>query len=186
MKSVWPSLGAVARGSVMSDSTLIQWTNSTWNPVVGCTRVSPGCTNCYAIRDARRLGQNPNPKVNSVYGGLVSRTPGGGLDWSAVVRCVPERLGLPLKWSRPRRIFVNSQSDLFHQDVPQDFIQRVFEVIRRAHWHEFQVLTKRAERLEELAPHLEWPGNVWMGVSVENQDYAFRVDHLRRTPAKVR
>ena len=142
--------------------------------------------NCYAVRDAQRMGSNPNPKIGGVYGGLTQRLGNGLLDWTDVIRTVPERLEVPLRWRRGRRIFVNSQSDLFHKDVPFDFIERVFDVMRRAHWHQFQVLTKRAERLEELAPRLPWPDNVWQGVSVENANYTFRIDHLRRTGAKIK
>src|SRR5262249_15122558 len=136
----------------------------------GCTKISPGCKNCYAERMSERLKLMGQPNYRN------------GFD----VTLHEHMLELPLKWKKPQRVFTNSMSDLFHKDVSLDFIRRVFDVMQRAHWHEFHVLTKRADRLEELAPQLSWPGNVWMGVSVENQDYAFRVNHLRRTPARVR
>jgi protein gp37 len=170
----------------VSEHSLIAWTDATWNPVVGCERVSPGCTHCYAIRDARRLGSNPHPAVQAAYHDLVHKTAGGQLDWTGEVRCLPERLEQPLAWRRPKRIFVNSQSDLFHDDVPEAFIRRVFAVMAEASWHQFQVLTKRAERLEQIGASLSWPANVWQGVSVENAAYAWRADHLRRTGARVK
>jgi protein gp37 len=148
----------------------IEWTESTWNPLTGCTKISPGCTNCYAERMSERLrlmGQR-----NYANGFALT------LHESA--------LETPLRWKKPQRVFVNSMSDFFHQDVPISFIQQVFDVMRRADWHQYQILTKRADRLEELSPQLDWPPHVWMGVSVENQDYTFRIDHLRRTPAAVK
>lgn len=170
----------------MSEHSQIQWTDATWNPVVGCTRISPGCTNCYAIRDAYRMGHNPNRKVCSVYEGLAQYQSTGKLGWTDMVRCVPDRLGLPPRWKTSRRVFVNSQSDLYHKDVPEEFIGRVFETMNRAHWHTYQILTKRAERLEELSPRLPWAPHIWQGVSVENADYTSRIDHLRRTGAHVK
>jgi protein gp37 len=154
----------------MAQSSPIEWTESTWNPVTGCTKVSPGCKNCYAKRMAERLQLMGQP--NYVNGFELTLQ--------------PQALDLPLRWKKPQRIFVNSMSDLFHDDVPIDFIHRVFDVMKQAHWHEFQVLTKRAERLEELSPLLDWPSNVWMGVSVENADYAFRIDCLRRSSAAIK
>ena len=154
----------------MSTKSPIEWTESTWNPVTGCTKVSPGCKHCYAERMALRLqamGQS-----NYVNGFKLTLQ--------------PQALDLPLRWKKPQRIFVNSMSDLFHKDVPLTFIQRVFEVMTQAHWHQFQILTKRAERLAEIAPQLPWRPNIWMGVSVERQDYTFRIDHLRQTPAHVK
>jgi len=148
----------------------IEWTESTWNPLTGCTKVSPGCLNCYAERMALRLQAM----------GSMSYVNGFRLT-------VHENLlDLPLRWKKPRVIFVNSMSDLFHADVPVDFIRRTFEVMERASQHVFQVLTKRSERLAELAPHLPWPKNVWMGVSVEDVDYIHRIDHLVATPAEVK
>ena len=154
----------------MAHSSSIEWTQSTWNPVTGCTKISPGCKNCYAKRMAERLqlmGQ-----ANYV----------NGFD----LTLQPQAVGLPLLWKKPQRIFVNSMSDLFHKDVPLAFIQQVFDVMKRAHWHQFQVLTKRADRLAELSTLLEWSPNIWMGVSVENADYKNRIDHLRKTGAAVK
>jgi protein gp37 len=148
----------------------IEWTEATWNPVTGCTKISPGCKFCYAERMAKRLqGMGQLRYVNGFE-----------------LTLHEDALELPLSWKRPQRVFVNSMSDLFHDDVPLAFIQRAFEVMRRAHWHQFQVLTKRSDRLLEVAYGLEWPENVWMGVSVERQDYLTRIDDLRRTPAVVR
>lgn len=152
----------------MADKSLIEWTESTWNPVTGCDRVSPGCANCYALRIAERFRGTP-------------AFPSG---FDVVLRW--DRLDVPLHWRRPRKVFVNSMSDLFHDDVPLDFIQAVFDTMRRAHWHEFQVLTKRSERLRDVAHELDWPDNVWMGVSVENQRWTTRIEDLRSVPAKVR
>lgn len=145
----------------------IEWTESTWNPVTGCTKISPGCEHCYAERMALRLQAMGQQNYNA------------GFD----LRVHPHMLDHPLNWKKPRRIFVNSMSDLFHRDVPFEFIEQVFEVMRRAHWHQFQVLTKRSLRLSQLSNEIDWPPNVWMGVSVENVDYRFRVDHLRMTNA---
>jgi protein gp37 len=154
----------------MGDKSAIEWTDATWNPVTGCTKVSPGCTHCYAERLAARLQAMGNPRYRNGF----------------AVTLHPDQLGLPLRWSQPRRIFVNSMSDLFHEAIPDSFILRVFETMQRAPWHVFQVLTKRAERLARLAPRLPWPPNVWQGVSVENARYASRVAHLQRVPAAVR
>jgi protein gp37 len=148
----------------------IEWTESTWNPVTGCDKISPGCKYCYAEVMARRLEGMGQPNYRNGFG----------------LTLQPQMLERPLAWRRPQMVFVNSMSDLFHRDVPVGYIRQVFEVMRRASWHTFQVLTKRAERLEELADQLLWPSNVWMGVSVERDDYAFRIEHLRRTPAAVR
>ena len=148
----------------------IEWTESTWNPLTGCAKISPGCQHCYAERMARRLQAMGHPHyVNGFRLTLHERA-----------------LELPLRWRKPQTIFVNSMSDLFHQDVPLEFIQRVFDVMRRAHWHRFQVLTKRAERLVELDSRLAWAGNIWMGVSVENQHYVSRIDCLRKTDAAIK
>jgi len=154
----------------MGVRTSIEWTESTWNPVTGCTQVSPGCKHCYAERMALRLQAMGQPNyVNGFRLTLHERV-----------------LELPLGWKRPQMIFVNSMSDLFHEDMPLEFIQKVFDVMRRASWHTFQVLTKRSARLLELNPEIDWPANVWMGVSVENGRYTFRIDHLRRTDAPVK
>jgi protein gp37 len=144
----------------------IEWTEATWNPTVGCTKVSPGCDRCYAERVTQRFAHVfPN-----------------GFD----LTLRPEALDLPLRWRQPRLIFVNSMSDLFHSGVPDVFINQVFDVMRRCPQHTFQVLTKRAERLARLAPRLHWPTNVWMGVSVESPAFLWRVDYLRSVPAAIR
>jgi protein gp37 len=148
----------------------IEWTDSTWNPVTGCDKISPGCKFCYAEVMARRLHAMGQPNYADGF----------------KLTLQPHMLNKPLEWKKSQVIFVNSMSDLFHDDVPLSYIQQVFDVMRRAHWHEFQVLTKRAERLAELSPHLLWPNNVWMGVSVENEKYTDRIDHLRRTAAAVK
>ncbi len=154
----------------MSDNSRIEWTDSTWNPVTGCSKVSPGCKHCYAERLALRLQAMGNPRYRAGF----------------EITLHPDLLSLPLTWKRPRRVFVNSMSDLFHEAVPEWFIRRVFEVMRDAHWHVFQILTKRSARLATLGPRLNWPPNVWQGVSVENERYTSRVLHLRQVPAGVR
>ncbi len=148
----------------------IEWTNATWNPVTGCTKVSPGCKHCYAERMARRLQAMGQPNYANGF----------------KVTLHEHMLERPLSWKQPMFIFVNSMSDLFHADVPLDFIQRAFSVMRRADWHTFQILTKRSERLVALNNELVWPENVWMGVSVESGAYQFRVEHLRQTSAQVK
>jgi protein gp37 len=154
----------------MSDNSSIEWTDATWNPITGCNKVSPGCKHCYALRFSERF----------------RGTPGHPFEQGFDLRLWPERLRLPLAWKAPRRIFVNSMSDLFHERVPLAFVERVFETMVACPQHQFQVLTKRAERLVELCGFLRWPDNVWMGVSVENEEYAFRSELLRKVPAKVR
>jgi protein gp37 len=148
----------------------IEWTESTWNPVTGCDKISPGCKHCYAERMALRLQ------------GMGQANYRRGFE----LTLQPAMLDRPLAWRRAQMIFVNSMSDLFHDGVPLAFIGRAFEVMERASWHTFQVLTKRADRLEAVAGDLPWPPNVRMGVSVERQDYAFRIEHLRRTPAAIK
>jgi protein gp37 len=154
----------------MAFRSRIQWTESTWNPVTGCTKVSPGCKHCYAERMAKRLQAMTQPNYRDGFR----------------LTLQPQMLELPLAWRKPQTVFVNSMSDLFHVDVPLEYVQRVFDVMRRAHWHRFQILTKRSRRLAELAPHLDWAPNVWMGVSVETADYLSRVDDLRAAAAAVR
>jgi protein gp37 len=154
----------------MGANSAIEWVDSTWNPLTGCTKISPGCSNCYAERMSERLRLMGQPNYANGF----------------EVTTHERMLDVPLRWKKPQRIFVNSMSDLYHKDVPFDFIARVFDVMARAHWHTFKILTKRADRLEELSPRLPWPDNVWQGVSVENTDYAFRIDHLRRTGAKTK
>ena len=150
----------------------IEWTEETWNPLRGCSLVSAGCTNCYAMRLA--------PSIPG-YEGLTERG-----RWTGEVRTIPDALRKPLGWKKPRRIFVNSMSDLFHEKVPLGFILEVFDVMREASQHQFQVLTKRAERLWELDSSLDWPDNVWMGVSIENDRYTYRADLLRGTRARIK
>lgn len=154
----------------MSDKSAIEWTDATWNPVTGCIEVSPGCDHCYAKAFAER------------FRGVAGHPYEQGFE----LRLWPSRLDLPLHWLRPRRIFVNSMSDLFHRDIPDEFIFRVFDTMVKADWHVFQVLTKRSARLARLAPSLPWADNIWAGVSVETDKYAWRVDQLRKVPAHVR
>ncbi len=198
----------------MADGSTIEWTDATWNPLVGCSRVSPGCDHCYAVGVVHR-GMSPQHR------GLTIRRPGVPTDWTGEVRLVPHLLDQPLRWRKPRRIFVNSLSDLFHRDVPTDLIVQVFATMLLAPRHTFQVLTKRPQRMADLLndPHFaseiegtvedreEHPAadfesflnaehrlvtggplfpNVWLGTSIESDGYAWRADHLRRTPAAVR
>jgi protein gp37 len=142
--------------------------------------VSPGCEHCYAERFAHRFSE-----AGQTYAGLTKATPRGPR-WRGVLREVDDVVDLPLRWRKPKLIFVNSMSDLFHEKVSLEFLRRVFETMRQAHWHTFQILTKRADRVRELASLLHWPSNVWMGVSVENEDYVERIDDLRSVPAAVR
>ena len=173
------------RKITMSIQSLISWTEATWNPVVGCTKYSEGCENCYAVRHVWRMGANPVAAIRRANEGLaVNRD--GCLNWSGEVRLLPDRLEQPLHWRKPRRVFVNSLSDLFHKDVPAGYVARVFEVMRRAHWHVFQMLTKRSDRLRAMDAELDWPANVWMGVTVESAKYASRIDDLRATGAKTK
>jgi protein gp37 len=154
----------------MAAQSSIEWTESTWNPVTGCNKISPGCKHCYAERMAKRLQAMGQPNYAN------------GFDLTLHERA----LQLPLKWKKPQTIFVNSMSDLFHNEVPVAFILKVFEVMRRANWHNYQILTKRSARLLELDSILPWAPHIWMGVSVETEDYAFRIDHLRRTTAHIK
>jgi protein gp37 len=154
----------------MATGSTIEWTESTWNPVTGCDKISPGCKHCYAERMAKRLKAMGQPNYRNGF----------------ELTLHPHAVDLPLRWRKPQTIFVNSMSDLFHADVPFEFIAEVFGVMRRAHWHRFQVLTKRAERLEELGARLRWAANIWMGVSVENAGYRQRIDRLRATPATTK
>ncbi|MBI5283863.1 MAG: phage Gp37/Gp68 family protein [Chloroflexi bacterium] len=154
----------------MADKSTIEWTEATWNPVTGCDKVSPGCAHCYAETFAERFRGVPGHPYEQ------------GFD----LKLWPERLDLPIKWTRPRVIFVNSMSDLFHDDVPDDFIFAVFNTMRVASHHTFQVLTKRPERVVELSDQLPWRDNIWMGTSVENETFVKRIDALRCTSAKVR
>src|ERR1700704_2621157 len=148
---------------MMGLGSAIEWTEATWNPVAGCTVLSPGCTNCYAMRMARRLEAMGQDK----YAGT-TRISGGRAKWTGKLVLEDSTLGLPYRWKQGRLIFVNSMSDLFHDAVPLDFIRRIFAVMDETPQHTYQVLTKRAERLEELSGKLDWPANVWIGVSVES------------------
>lgn len=167
----------------MSDSS-IEWTDKTWNPTKGCAKVSEGCTNCYAIRMAARLEAMGQP----MYQGITRRS-GNRTQWTGKISIDEGSLEAPLRWRKPTRVFVNSMSDLFHEDIPQDFLARVWEVMGRASQHEFQVLTKRPEHMvAALSDKKHFPvlPNVWLGVSVENADHMNRIDILRKTPAAVR
>jgi len=163
----------------MSNGSGIEWTEATWNPTTGCDRVSPGCDNCYALKMAKRLKAMGSAKYQT-DGDPRTSGPGFGLALH------PEVLDLPRSWRQPRVVFVDSMSDLFHADVPLEYIQRVFRVMGDTPQHTYQLLTKRSKRLAAMADSLPWPDNVWMGVSVETDRYLFRVDHLRAVPASVR
>jgi len=154
----------------MANPSEIEWTEATWNPITGCTKTSLGCKNCYAERMARRLQSMGNPNYANGFNLTLHE----------------HALEIPFHWKKPRMIFVNSMSDLFHQDVPLEFIQKVFSVMRQASWHTYQVLTKRSSRLCELTQSIDWPMNVWMGVSIENGDYTYRIDHLRQTGSRIK
>lgn len=154
----------------MATQSRIEWTESTWNPLTGCTKISPGCKHCYAERMAKRLQAMGQPNYLNGF----------------KLTMHEHVLEKPLEWKTPQVIFVNSMSDLFHKDVSLDFIQRVFDTMKRANWHQFQVLTKRSDRLAELSSYLEWTENVWMGVSVESEKYISRIDDLRKTGAKIK
>jgi protein gp37 len=155
----------------MSDRSAIEWTDASWNPVTGCTQISPGCDNCYALTFAER------------FRGIPAHPYEQGFD----LTLWPQRLDLPLRWKRPRRIFVNSMSDLFHEGVSDAFIEHVFDVMRRADWHNFQVLTKRPQRLARMAGSLPWPRHIWVGTSVELDRYTWRSNkYLREVPAAIR
>ncbi|MGQ7280007.1 DUF5131 family protein [Brevibacillus thermoruber] len=154
----------------MATMSSIEWTEATWNPVTGCTKISEGCRHCYAAIMAKRLEAMNNPRYQNGFN----------------VTLHHDLIDLPLRWKKPRKIFVNSMSDLFHRDVPFEFILSVFQIMEKASWHTFQILTKRSDRLAELAPALPWPKNVWQGVSVENERVVHRIDDLRRVPAYVR
>ncbi len=154
----------------MAQASTIEWTEATWNPVTGCTKISPGCAHCYAERMAKRLQAMGQLRYRDAF----------------KVTLQPDVLEQPLRWKRPRLIFVNSMSDLFHEDVTEDYIARCFAVMEEAGQHTFQILTKRPERAAELAPRLRWPSNVWMGTSVESAAYVRRIGFLARIPAAIR
>jgi len=154
----------------MAQNSKIEWTQCTWNPVTGCTKISKGCENCYAERMSRRLKAMGQPNYRNGF----------------KVTTHPHVLETPLRWKQPRTIFVNSMSDLFHKFVPLDFIEKVFDVMLDSPQHQFQILTKRSSRLRQLNRILDWSVNVYMGVTVENADYVYRIDHLRETNAAIK
>lgn len=163
----------------MGDRTAIEWTQATWNPTTGCDRISAGCDNCYALTLAKRLKAMGQPRYQNDGD---PRTSGPGFG----VTLHPESLNVPMTWKKPRLVFVNSMSDLFHAKVPLEFVQRVFDVMAATPQHTYQLLTKRAQRVRKIAPQLAWPSNVWLGVSIESSDELHRLDDLRRVPAAVR
>lgn len=154
----------------MSEHSPIEWTDATWNPVTGCQKISPGCANCYAESFAERFRGVPGHPYEQ------------GFD----LKLWHERLNLPLTWRKPKRIFVNSMSDLFHKDVPEEFILAAFKTMRQANWHSFQILTKRPERVRELDYKLIWSDNIWMGTSVESAAYVSRIEELIHTRALIK
>jgi len=154
----------------MANRSKIEWTETTWNPVTGCSKISTGCAHCYAERMSKRLKAMGQPNYSNGF----------------QVTTHVDMLERPIKWKKPQIVFVNSMSDLFHEDVPFPFIKNVFQVMQQASHHIFQVLTKRSERLADIASKLPWPENVWMGVTVENQDNAYRMEALRKIPAAIR
>ena len=154
----------------MASSSNIEWTDATWNPVTGCAKVSDGCKHCYAERLANRLQAMGQSNYRNGFN----------------VTLQPQMLEVPLRWKSPKRIFVNSMSDLFHSNIPFDYIGQVFDIMRRAKWHQYQILTKRSERLLELSSKLNWEEQIWMGVSVESKKYTYRIDDLRKTGAAVK
>ena len=154
----------------MATKSTIEWTEATWNPSTGCDALSPGCENCYAERLTKRLKAMGQKKYANGFR----------------LTLHPDTLEVPLRWKEPQRIFVNSMSDLFHHQVPLEYIQRVFATMRAASWHQFQVLTKRSGRLLAFSDKIDWPSNVWMGVSVESKRYTPRINHLRKTGAQTK
>jgi len=154
----------------MAEKSAIEWTESTWNPVTGCTKISTGCVNCYAERMAKRLKAMGQKNYRNGF----------------KVTCHRHTLDMPLRWKKAQMVFVNSMSDLFHKDVPDDFILDIFSTMGKARQHQYQILTKRAERLAELSPELPWQENIWMGVTIEAADYKYRIDYLRYTGAKIK
>lgn len=156
--------------NVMANNSSIEWTGSTWNPVTGCSKISPGCKNCYAERMTRRLRAMKQPNYTNGFKLTVHH----------------DLLERPLRWKKPQTIFVNSMSDLFHKDVPTEFIKDTFNVMNKAYWHRFQILTKRSGRLLKLSHQLNWGSNIWMGVSVETENYKHRIENLRLTAATIK
>ena len=154
----------------MSINSSIEWTNSTWNPTSGCTKLSPGCHNCYAERMSKRLKAMGNVDYSNGFNLTTHK----------------EKLDLPYKWRKSKTIFVNSMSDLFHENVPDDFISDTFKVMYNTNWHRYQILTKRSKRLLLLSNRINWSKNIWMGVSIENKEYLHRIDDLKQTDAFVK
>lgn len=154
----------------MATNSPIEWTDATWNPVTGCDKISPGCKHCYAERMANRLYAARNPSYTNGF----------------ELTLQPRMLTRPLEWKKSKNIFVNSMSDLFHKDVPLEYILQVFQVMNEADWHQYQMLTKRSERVREFSPRLQWAPHIWMGVSVESEKYLGRIDDLRATGAAVK
>lgn len=154
----------------MAQLSAIEWTDATWNPVTGCTKISPGCKFCYAERMAKRLQAMGQPRYRNGF----------------KLTLQPDVVEQPLSWKKPKIIFVNSMSDLFHHDIPFDYLKKIFAAMAKADWHIFQILTKRSERLAVIGKQLYWPENVWMGVSVENDDYKYRISHLTSIRCAVR
>lgn len=167
----------------MAENSPIEWTDATWNPVAGCSLASSGCTNCYAMRMAARLDAMGVAK----YQGL-TRKSGGRAKWTGSIRCDEASLQIPHRWRNPRKVFVNSMSDLFHVEVPIDFIYKVWTVMAATPRHDYQLLTKRPDRMREVLSRDEFKvlPNVWLGTSVEGPDVVDRIDHLRQTPAAIR
>lgn len=165
----------------MGSKSSIEWTEATWNPVAGCTVLSPGCTNCYAMRMANRLALMGQAKYEDL-----TRKSGGRAKWNGQIRLDWRALDAPRRWKAGRVIFVNSMSDLFHEDIPLEFLRAIFRIMHETPQHTYQVLTKRADRLADVACDVDWPANIWMGVSVESAEYLWRVDCLRTVPCAIR
>ena len=167
----------------MAGQSDIEWTDATWNPISGCLMISPGCTNCYAMRMASRLQAMEHPAYDRVI-----RNSGKKQVWTGRIHFNDAALDVPLRWRRPRRVFVNSMSDLFQDGVPSDFIEKVLRVMEKAHWHSFQVLTKRPDNMRDVLKQAKLPRlpNVWLGTSVESADYTERIKILRKIPAAIR
>lgn len=154
----------------MAVNSKIEWTESTWNPITGCTKISEGCENCYAFTLAHRLQRMGNAKYADGFS----------------VTLHPRTLNDPLEWKKPSVIFVNSMSDIFHEEVPDDYIEQIFDVMNQAYWHTFQLLTKREARMAEIASKLRWGSNIWMGVTVENNRHLDRIEALRKVPSRIK
>ena len=168
--------------SRMATGSRIEWTEATWNPTTGCARVSSGCDHCYAVRMSKRL----ESMGMEAYRGLTSVNRRGERHFNGQIRCHPDRLDIPRKWRRPRLVFVNSMSDLFHKDVPFAFVAKTFAVMNECRRHTFQILTKRPEIAAAYAPRLNWTANIWMGTSVENMFVTHRIKDLQRIKARIR